>query len=44
MENNRIVIRQAIENDMANKKYNPMNDVLFKFIFGGSSLFSVGIV
>lgn len=34
MEKNRIVIRQAIENDMANKKYNPMNDVLFKFIFG----------
>ena len=27
-------IKQAIENDIANKKYNPMNDVLFKFIFG----------
>ena len=28
------LIRQSIENDIANKKYNPMNDVLFKFIFG----------
>ena len=28
------LMRQAIENDIANKKYNPMNDVLFKFIFG----------
>ncbi len=28
------LIKQAIENDIANKKYNPMNDVLFKFIFG----------
>ena len=28
------LLRQAIENDIANKKYNPMNDILFKFIFG----------
>ena len=28
------LMRQAIEQDIANKKYNPMNDVLFKFIFG----------
>ena len=28
------LIKQAIELDIANKKYNPMNDVLFKFIFG----------
>lgn len=34
MTNPKSLIQQAIENDIANKKYNPMNDVLFKFIFG----------
>ena len=34
MNNNRSIVRQGIEQDIANKKYNPMNDVLFKFIFG----------
>ena len=28
------IAQQQIENDIANKRYNPMNDVLFKFIFG----------
>jgi predicted transposase/invertase (TIGR01784 family) len=34
MTNPKSLRQQAIENDIANKKYNPMNDVLFKFIFG----------
>ncbi len=34
MEDQRSVAQQQIENDIANKRYNPMNDVLFKFIFG----------
>ncbi len=29
----RALIIEAIENDINNRKYNPMNDVLFKFIF-----------
>ena len=29
----RALILEAIENDIRNRKYNPMNDVLFKFIF-----------
>lgn len=29
----RAFIIEAIENDINNRKYNPMNDVLFKFIF-----------
>ena len=28
------ITQRQIENDIANKRYNPMNDVLFKFIFG----------
>ena len=34
MEDQRSIAKQQIENDIANKRYNPMNDVLFKFIFG----------
>ncbi|WP_297963832.1 Rpn family recombination-promoting nuclease/putative transposase, partial [uncultured Anaerovibrio sp.] len=34
MEDQRTITKQQIENDIANKRYNPMNDVLFKFIFG----------
>lgn len=34
MEDQRSVAQQQVENDIANKIYNPMNDVLFKFIFG----------
>ena len=29
----RALIIEAIENDINNRKYNPMNDILFKFIF-----------
>lgn len=29
----RALIMQELENDISNKKYNPMNDILFKFIF-----------
>ena len=28
------IAAQRINEDIKNKKYNPMNDVLFKFIFG----------
>ena len=34
MKDQRSVAQQQVENDIANKIYNPMNDVLFKFIFG----------
>ena len=34
MKDRRSIAKQQIENDIANKRYNPMNDVLFKFIFG----------
>jgi predicted transposase/invertase (TIGR01784 family) len=34
MEDQRTITKQQIEKDIANKRYNPMNDVLFKFIFG----------
>ena len=34
MEDQRSIAQQQIEKDIANKRYNPMNDVLFKFIFG----------
>lgn len=34
MTDQRSITQQQIENDIANKRYNPMNDVLFKFIFG----------
>ena len=34
MKDQRSIAKQQIENDIANKRYNPMNDVLFKFIFG----------
>ena len=34
MKDQRAIVHQQIENDIANKRYNPMNDVLFKFIFG----------
>jgi len=28
------ITKQQIEQDIANKKYNPLNDLLFKFVFG----------
>ena len=28
------ITKQQIEKDIANKKYNPLNDILFKFVFG----------
>ena len=34
MKDQRSIAKQQIENDIANKRYNPLNDVLFKFIFG----------
>ncbi len=34
MEDQHSIAKKQIENDIANKRYNPMNDVLFKFIFG----------
>ena len=34
MKDQRSIEFQQIENDIAHKRYNPMNDVLFKFIFG----------
>ena len=34
MEDQHSIAKKQIENDIANKRYNPMNDVLFKFVFG----------
>ena len=43
MEDQRTITKQQIEKDIANKRYNPMNDVLFKFIFGRDERKSITI-